>query len=173
MKIKIGDHVFDEGGAEHIAFLTAEAKREQARADGLQTALTAAQAEAAAQKARADGLAAAPPPDVNALVQAELSFRDSVKPLLPADYKFEGKSREQVKRDAIGAEACKRVDAEPAGARRDAYLDATLAIVASQKKDGKPAYEVRVDTVPVKDANADFLTRLDSRYTAGRAPGSK
>lgn len=167
MKIKIGDHVFDEGGAEHIAFLTAEAKREQARADGLQTALTAAQAEAAKEKARADGLAAAPPPDVNALVAAELSFRDSVKPLLPADYKFEGKSREQVKRDAIGAEACKRVDAEEKGARRDAYLDGAVAFALTAKKDGKPAYEVRVDAAPVKDANVEFLARLDSRRTAG------
>jgi hypothetical protein len=139
MKIKIGDHVFDEGGAEHLAFLNAEIKREQSRADALQAQLTASQNAAATEKARADGLAAAPPPDVNALVAAELAFRDSVRPLLGADYKFEGKTQTQIKRDAIGAEACTRVDAQPQP-QQAAYLDGAVAFAKSQTQ--RPSYPV-------------------------------
>jgi hypothetical protein len=168
MKIKIGDHVFEEGSAEHIAFLNAEIKREQARADALQVSLTAAQNATATEKARADGLAAKPEPDVNALVAAELAFRDSVRTLLAKDYSFAGKSRAQVQRDAIGAEACSRVDAQPEPLRA-AYLDGALAFALSQGQ--KPSYPVP-GSAPVQDANKDFLSKLDAGYKAQRA-GSK
>lgn len=164
MKIKIGTNVFDEGGAEHIAFLNAEIAREQARADALQASLTAAQNATATEKARADGLAAAPKPDVDALVSAELAFRDSVRPLLAKDYVFAGKSRAQVQRDAIGAEACSRVDAQPEP-QRAAYLDGALAFALGQAQ--KPTYPVP-GSAPVQDANKDFLGKLDAGYKAGK-----
>lgn len=173
MKIKIGDHVFDEGGAEHIAFLNAEIARERSRADAAQAQATAAQAETATQKARADGLAARPEPDVAALVQSELAFRDSLRPILPAGYAFEGKSRDQVKRDAIGAEAVKRVDAQPE-ASRVAYLDGAVAFALEGKAAGKPKYEVKVDAVEVQDADAEFQKKLKSAYKpGGMTAGSK
>jgi hypothetical protein len=167
VKIKIGDHVFDEGGAEHIAFLNAETKRERERADALQLSLNAAQTEAQTQKARADGLAAKPEPDVSALVTAELAFRDSLRPLLPADYVFA--SRDKAKRDAIGAEACARVDAQPEGAARAAYLDGAVAFALTQKKSGTPAYSVSAPA-PTADADDDFKKKLKGAYKPG---GSK
>jgi hypothetical protein len=174
MKIKIGDSIFEEGGAEHIAFLNAEIKRERERADALQTQLSAAQTQATSEKARADGLAAKPEPDVSALVAAELQFRDGAKALLPAGYDFSGKSRAQVMRDAIGAEACKRVDAQPE-AERATYLRVTFDMAGSQKKSGTPSYPLSTQpAAPVKDAQDEFLNRLDSKFKpGGRAAGSK
>lgn len=163
VKIKIGERVFDEGGAEHLAFLDGEIKRERDRADALQTQLAAATAATAAATARADGLAATPAPDVAALVSAELVFRDSVKPLLAVDYAFAGKSSTQVKRDAIGAEACKRVDAQPA-ATQAAYLDGALAFALEQKKSGTPNYPLTVNGAPVQDAQSSWVQSLDARF---------
>lgn len=172
VKIKIGDHVFDEGGAEHIAFLNAEIARERARADAAQTAAAAAQTETATQKARADGLAATPPPDVPALVAGELAFRDSLRPLLPADYGFQGKSREQVKRDAIGVAAAARVDAQPETSR-GAYLDGAVAFALEAKAAGKPKYEVKVDAAQLQDADDMFKKKLSGAYKPGHMTGTK
>lgn len=162
IKIKIGTHTFDEGGPEHIAFLNAEIEREKARADAAEKRATEAANATATEKARADGLAAKPEPDVSALVAAELAFRDDVRSLLPAGYDFKGKTQTQVKRDAIGAEACKRVDAQPEP-QRAAYLDGALAFAKTQAQ--RPAYPIP-GSAPTQDANADFLAKLDSRYSA-------
>lgn len=175
MKIKIGDHIFDEGGPEHLAYLNSEVKREAARADGLAAQLASAQAETATQKARADGLAARPEPDVSSLVQTELTFRDSLKNLLPAGYSFAGKTRDQVKRDAIGAPACARVDAQ-AEPSRAAYLDGAVAYALEAKAGAaaRPTYEVKVDATVVQDADSEFAKKLKNAYKPGGIPmGSK
>jgi hypothetical protein len=168
VKIKIDGQTFDEGGPEHIAHLEGQTKRERERADALQVQLTAAIAATAAATARADSLAAAPAPDVNALVSAELAFRDSVKALLPADYAFAGKSRLQVKRDAVGADACRRADAQPETVR-EAYLDGALAFALEQKKNGTPAYPLATSPAPTQDAQSAWVQSLDSRF---QKPGS-
>ena len=175
VKIKIDGHTFDEGGPEHIAYLEGQTKRERDRADALQAQLTAAQTSAATEKARADGLAATPAPDVASLVSAELAFRDSVKGLLPADYQFAGKSRAQVKRDAVGADACRRADAQPELVR-EAYLDGALAFALEQKKNGTPAYPLATSPAPTQDAQTSWVQSLDARFQkpgAAAAGGSK
>jgi hypothetical protein len=144
MKIKIGDKVFEEGGAEHISFLNDAITSAAASGVALQAKLDAAIATGAAEKARADGLElAASKRDIGAEVSAELAFRDSLRPLLGDKYDFAGKSRDQVKRDAIGADACRLVDAEPE-ASRPGYLAGAVAFALSQKKDGAPVYNAVV-----------------------------
>lgn len=171
VKLKIGDRLVDQGGAEHISLLEADVARERSRADALQTQLTAAQTQATTEKARADGLAAAPPPDVNALVLAELAFRDSARPLLAAGYDFTGKSRAQVMRDAVGAEACARCDAQPE-ATRPVYLQVTFDSAVAAKKNGAPAYPLAPAGAPRADAQSTFLSKLDAGFK-GPAGGSK
>lgn len=152
MKIKIGDRTFDNGGEEHIAFLNDAINQSAAALATAKTALDAATATATAEKARADGLvvqldaakkeAAAAIP---AAIAAELAFRGDASPLLAAGYAFDGKSREQIMRDAIGTEACARADAQPE-ATRPVYLQVTFDQLKAAKKDGKPTYEVKVET---------------------------
>lgn len=170
VKIKIGDRVFDEGGAEHIAFLEGEIKRERERGDALQKALDTAKADAVAQKARADAAEAKPAPaapDVSKLVADELAFRDRARPLVGDKYDFAGKSREQIMRDAIGAEACKRVDAQPE-AERAIYLRVTF----DSAKPGTPAYPaVKTEPVAVADAQITFTDRLKGEF--GKPYGGK
>lgn len=144
MKIKIGDRVFEEGGAEHIQFLNDSINQASAALAAEAKKTADALAEVGKEKARADGLEqAAAKLDVNALVSAELAFRDSLAPLLPKDYAFAGKTRDQAKRDAIGAEACKLVDAQPEGSR-PGYLDGAVAFALTQKKQGAPTYSAQV-----------------------------
>jgi hypothetical protein len=161
MKIKIGDKVFEEGGAEHISFLNDAITSAAASGVALQAKLDAALAEAGTQKARADGLElAASKRDIGAEVTAELAFRDSLRPLLGDKYDFAGKSRDQVKRDAIGADACKLVDAEPE-ASRPGYLAGAVAFALSQKKSGTPSY-----VAAVSDSTANTTRKIGANAYA-------
>jgi hypothetical protein len=133
-KIKIGDKIFDLGGADHIAHLEGAINSGAAALAGAQAKLDAAVAEAAKEKARADALAAV---DVSALVASEITFRDSMRPLLAADYSFEGKPHEAVRADAL------------------------TAALAAAVRPGAPTYVAQVaDAAPAPT----LYTRLGSAY---------
>lgn len=143
----------ERGDDTHISLLERARDSEKKRADDAATALTTAQTEVGTLKAKLDeaekklaGL------DVNKLVTDELAFRESVRPLLPKGYDFSGKSRDQVRGDAVGqavmADAAKLAsDAERAG-----YIQAHLKLKLDAAGKGPPALHV---PRPVQDAGDD------------------
>lgn len=173
IKIKLDGKEFVEGSPEHIGHLNAAIETGSAALVAATAKATAAEAATAAATARADGLAtelAKAQANVPQAVADELKFRDSVKALLPVDYKFDGKSRDQIKRDAIGAEACKRVDGYPE-AGRSAYLDSAVDTALTLKASGTPSYPV---SLPTKQDSANvnpIAAASDAMFKAGR--GSK
>lgn len=184
IKIKLDGKEFVEGSAEHIGHLNATIESLNSKLTAETSALTAKLAAAdgatATEKARADGLAtelAKAQANVPQAVAEELAFRDSVKALLPADYAFSTrnadgstvhKSREQIKRDAIGAEACKRVDAQPE-ASRASYLDGAVHFALDLKKAGTPNYPVTLPGATHQDSNVNPIAAAsDAMFKAGR-----
>lgn len=147
--VKVDGIDVEKGSDTHIALLERTITAQTKRADDATTALTAAQTVAGEQKAKLDAaetkLAAI---DVNKLVQDELTFRETMRPALPKvdgkPYAFTnadgtGKSREQVRADAVGpavmAEAAKLgSDAERAG-----YVQAHLKIKLDAAGKAPPA----------------------------------
>lgn len=143
VKVRLDGVEVVEGSAEHIALLNKQveaARAAQAKAEG---ELAAAKADSVARQAKVDSLEvdlkAAKAVDVAALVTAELAFRDSAAPALPKSYDFKGKSRTDVMRDAIGADACKRVDAQPE-AERATYLKAAFEHRLATPTPGAPLH---------------------------------
>ena len=66
--------------------------------------------------------------DVNALVQDELAFRQSVLPALAKGYDFAGKTRDQVRADAVGAAVIADAAKLASDAERAGYIAAHLKI---------------------------------------------
>lgn len=124
--VKIDGIDVEKGSDTHLSLLERAIGAEKKRADDATAALTAAQTAQGELKAKLDA-AEKKLAEVNVpkLVQDELDFRSQLLPILPkqADgkpYDFTGKSREQVRADAVGAavmaEAAKLgSDAERAG----------------------------------------------------------
>ena len=151
-KVKIDGIECDHGGETHISLLERAAATATQRADAAEAALTAAQTELGTAKAT---IAAHKPVDVNALVQDELTFRSTILPALPKGYTFDGKTRDQVRADAVGpavmADAAKLgSDAERSGyiacalkQRLDAVSKAppALHVPTVEKTDEKPAVD--------------------------------
>lgn len=171
VKIKLDGKEFVEGSAEHIGHLNAAIEAGKAEVAAATAKLAAAESATAGEKARADGLATeltAARANVPQAVADELAFRDSVKALLPVDYKFDAKDRTTIKRDAIGKDACARVDAQPE-ASRSAYLDGAVHFALDQKRSGTPSYKVNSS---VKTDSSDvnpLVAASDAMYKAGRA----
>lgn len=141
-RVKVDGIDCEIGSDTHVQMLERRAELATKRADELDAKLTAANAEIGALKAKAD--AAPPAPDVDKLVQDELAFRDSMRPLLAKDYAFAGKSREQVRLDAVGDVVAAKAKALP-DAQREGYLMAML----EQKRDAaeKPTHQPAAPTV--------------------------
>jgi hypothetical protein len=142
VKIKLDGKEFVEGSPEHIGHLNAALEASKAETVAAVAKLATAEAATVTEKARADGLQTElgkVADKVPALVADELKFRAEAAALLPKDYKFDGKVRAEIKRDAIGAEACKRVDAQPE-ATRGVYLDSTFDVALATRKSGTPSY---------------------------------
>lgn len=170
VKIRLDGVEVVENSAEHVALLNKQVAAAAERATKAEADLAAAKADSTAKQAKLDGLTAdlevARKVDVAGLVAAELKFRDSALPALPQGYSFEGKSREQVKRDAIGAEACKRVDAKPES-ERAAYLDGAFEHALASKPAGAPQHagspnpNSRADSAPENSiaARSDALRK--------------
>lgn len=158
MKVKIDGIEYDVGSSSHIQALerqvataTARADKAEADAKAAAEALGKAQAKADAAEGEVTKLKAL---DVDALVQDELKFRAEVAPALPQGYAFAGKSRDQVRADAVGAEVMAKAEKLPEAARAgyiQARLEDKLAVHAAPVK--QPLHEVKsvkADEKPAK-----------------------
>lgn len=165
VKIVIDGVEYDKGSDAHIAAITAgkdkQIAAEKARADQAQARADKAEAERDLAKKDADeAKAAAAPERLDAAVSARLKLRADAARLLPAEYKFDGKSDAQVRTDAVT-----HAKVDVAGKSADyvaAYFDALLA-----KAPAAPAQYVgevpgtRADAAPHKaETDAEFQARL-------------
>lgn len=171
VKVRIDGVDVVEHSAEHFALVNKQLDAANARATKAEADLAAAQAATAAVQAKADGLGAeleaARKVNVSALVADELKFRAAAAPLLAKDYAFEGKDRAQIKRDAIGAEAVKRVDAQPE-AVRGAYLDAAFDLALELKSKAGPSYAPPARPEPKQDDDRSIEARSARFFNEGR-----
>lgn len=157
MKVKIDGIEYDFGSASHVQALEKQRDAANARADKAEAeakanadALGKAQAKADTAEAEAKKAAAL---DVNALVLDELNFRAQIQPALPKDYSFDGKSRDQVRADAVGAEVMAKAEKLPEAAR-PGYIQARLEdkLAAAVTPERKPLHAVKTDAAPEKPA---------------------
>lgn len=121
MKVKIDGIEYDVGSTSHIQALerqlgVATARADKAEADAKSAAEQLGKAQAKADAADVE-LAKLKAQDVNALVLDELNFRAGIVAALPQGYAFEGKSRDQVRADAVGPEVVAKAAALPEAAR--------------------------------------------------------
>lgn len=164
MKVKIDGIEYDFGSASHVQALEKQRDAAIARADkaeqdakGHAEALGAAQAKADAAQAKADEAAKL---DVNALVQDELAFRALVTPALPKGYEFAGKSRDQVRADAVGTEIMAKAEKLPEAARAgyvQAHLELKLAAPATAKVQPLHVPTVKADETPAPSKPRDAV----------------
>jgi hypothetical protein len=164
--IKIDGVELEQGSAAHIAAIQAGANRQVAE---MQAKLDAALAERDA--ARNDAVSAkadAAPEKIEARVAARLALRADAAKLLPADYKFEGKSDLQVRQDAVVAKgvAIEGKSPEYVAAYFDVLLAQSAAPVAAQYVAPK------TDSVVHTDADTAFAKRLSAGYEASFKEGA-
>jgi len=166
--VKVDGIDVEKGSDTHVSLLERARDTEKKRADDLATQLTAAQTELGAAKAT---IASHKPVDVNALVQDELSFRSSLLPILPKTdgkpYDFTGKTRDQIRADAVGpavmADAAKlSSDAERAG-----YIQAHVKLKLDAV--GKTPTSLHTPTVVVEDSTKPDKKPKDKRNDAFEA----
>lgn len=147
-RVKVDGIDCEYGSETHVQMLERRAELASKRADDAAAALKTAETEVGSLKAKLD--AVPQPQNVEALVAAELAFRADMLPLLPKEYKFDGKSRDDVRYDAVGADVAAKIRALPEG-QREGYLLAKLedARKAADRPTHAPAR--KADAV---DANA-------------------
>jgi hypothetical protein len=172
-RVKVDGIECEQGSDTHIQMLERRITTETKRADDLTTALTTAQTELGAAKAT---IAAYKPVDVNALVLDELTFRQSVLPALPkaADgklYDFTGKTREQVRADAVGAAVMADAAKLGSDAERAGYVQAHLKLKLDAV--GKGPTALHLPSVVVTDATDPTKKRVDKRADAYSTSWSK
>jgi hypothetical protein len=122
-RVKVDGIDCEFGSETHVQMLERRAELAIKRADDAEASAKAAQTELGTLKAKLDAVPA--PVDVNKLIADELAFRDSMRKLLPTDYKFDGRTRDDVRFDAVGADVAAKVRALPEG-QREGYLQAML-----------------------------------------------
>jgi hypothetical protein len=127
--IKMDGKEYVQGSPLHVGAL-------EAKIDALTKALTDAQTELGTAKAT---IASHKPVDVNALVQDELAFRDTVRAILPKDYKFDGKTRDQVRADAVGPAVIADAAKLGSDAERSGYVAAHLKMKLDAASKAPPA----------------------------------
>ena len=171
--VKVDGIDVDFGSETHVSLLERQTATERTRADGLAAQLTAAQTKTGEVQAKLDAanaeLTALKARDVNALVQDELDFRSKHLPLLGAKYDFTGKSRDQVRADAAGAEVMAAAAKLPEG-ERAGYISAHIGIKLDAAS--KPAVPTHTPTVK-QDAASTPTVRKDPRKSAYEASWSK
>jgi hypothetical protein len=162
-RIKVDGIDCDYGSETHVQML-------ERRADALEAKAKAAEAELGAVKAKLDAVPAQP--DVSKLIADELAFRDGMRPLLGTGYQFEGKSRLQVRLDAVGADVAAKVQALPEG-QREGYLQCAIdaKVAAADKPTHAPTVVVKKDSSePVKfDPYAKLKAAHAASYNNGAA----
>lgn len=150
-RIKVDGIDCDFGSETHVQMLERRAEQAVKRADEAAALVATANAEIGTLKAKLDAVPA--PVNVEALVASELAFRASMLPLLPKDYKFDGRSRLDVRFDAVGPETAAKVRALPEG-QREGYLQAML--------DQRAAAADRPTHAPVKTDATD--PKVSTKY---------
>lgn len=153
--VKVDGIDVEKGSDTHISLLERSIAAEKKRADDAATALTAAQTLVGEQKAKLDAaetkLAGL---DVNKLVAEELAFRQTMLPALPKvdgkPYDFTGKTRDQVRADAVGP----AVMAEAAKLGSDAERSGFIQAHVKMKLDtaGKQLPSLHTPSVVVEDS---------------------
>lgn len=162
MKVKIDGIEYDFGSPSHVQALekqvaSANARADKAEADAKAHAEDLGKVQAKADAAEAE-LTKAKAVDVNALVFDELAFRAMITPALPKDFKFEGKTRDQVKADAVGAEVMAKAEKLPEAARAgyvQAHLELKLAAPTTSKVQPLHVPAVKADANPAPAAKRD------------------
>jgi hypothetical protein len=178
VKLDGKEHV--QGSAAHVAALEAKIDAAAKRADDLTTALTAAQTATGEMKAKLDAAEAKVKDlDVNKLVQDELAFRSKHLPILPkADgkaYDFTGKTREQVRADAVGAAIMADAAKLGSDAERAGYIEAHVKLKLDAV--GKAPPPLHVPSPLADSADPNKPKRVDKRADAfaaswGVSPGA-
>ncbi len=134
--VKVDGIDVEKGSDTHVSLLERSIAAQTKRADEATTALTAAQTLNGEQKAKLDAaeteLKALKAQDVGKLVQDELAFRTSMLPVLPKvdgkAYDFAGKTRDQVKADAVGPAVMAEAAKLTSDAERSGFIGAHLKI---------------------------------------------
>lgn len=164
-RVKVDGIECDAGSDTHIQMLERRIATETKRADDATTALTTAQTELGTAKAT---IAAHKPVDVNALVQDELAFRSSLLPILPkADgkpYDFAGKTRDQVRADAVGPTIMAEAAKLGSDAERTGYIQAHVKLKLDAV--GKPTTPLHLPTVTTDSADPTKPKIIDKRADA-------
>lgn len=163
-RVKIDGIDCEYGSDTHVQMLERRAELATKRADDADAALKAAQTEVGTLKAKLDAVPAQP--DTAKLIADELAFRDAMRKLLPADYKFDGKTREDVRFDAVGAEVATKVRALPEG-QREGYLQAMLDQRAAAADRPTHAPAVKADAAaPAAPTKFDPYAKYNAAFKA-------
>jgi hypothetical protein len=174
--IKVDGIDCEFGSETHVSLLERNVKAQSDRADGLAAELATANTAAGDANAKLlaanTELTALKARDVNALVQDELDFRSKHLPLLDKAYDFTGKTRDQVRADALGAELAAEVAKQPEG-QQLGFANAMLKIKLDAA--GTPAKPTHTPTPTVKTDGSDKPKRRDPYGDAYKAtfPGAK
>jgi hypothetical protein len=169
-RVKVDGIECEHGSDTHVQMLERGRETEKKRADDLTTALTAAQTAAGEMKAKLDAAEAKVKDlDVNKLVADELAFRSSLLPILPkgADgkaYDFAGKTREQVRADAVGAPVIAEAAKLGSDAERAGYVAAHLKLKLDAA--GKAPQTLHVPSPILDSADPNKPKRVDKRADA-------
>jgi hypothetical protein len=167
MTIKIDGVELEQNSDAHINAIQAAANRQVAE---MQAKLDAALAERdAARNDAVSAKAEAAPEKIEAKVAARLALRADAGKLLPADYKFEGKSDQQVRSDAV---VSKGVSIE---GKSSEYVAAYFDVLLAQSTTPVKAEYVapKRDSVTISDSDKEFQARLSAVYTDSFGKDSK
>jgi hypothetical protein len=168
--VKVDGIDVEKGSDTHISLLERAILAQTKRADDAVTALTAAQTELGTAKAT---IAAHKPVDVNALVQDELAFRQSMLPGLPKGtdgkpYDFTGKSRDAVRADAVGPAVMAEAAKLGSDAERSGYVAAHLKLKLDAAGKAPPALHTPSVITDQSDPNKP-KPKVDKRLDAYNA----
>lgn len=155
--VKIDGIDVEKGSDTHLSLLERAIAAEKKRADDATAALTAAQTVQGELKAKLDA-AEKKLAEVNVpkLVQDELDFRSQLLPILPkqADgkpYDFTGKTREQVRADAVGAAVMAEAGKLGSDAERAGFIQAHVKMKLDSAGKTLPALHTPTQT-PKQDS---------------------
>jgi biopolymer transport protein ExbD len=165
--VKFDGKEYVQGSPTHVNVL-------ETKLDAAEAKVKAVEIEVGTLKAKLDAAevaAKAAVPDVSKLVADELAFRDSMRAILPKDYKFDGKSALQVRLDAVGADVAAKVQALPEG-QREGYLQCAIdaKVAAADKPTHAPAVVVKADAASTK---YDPYAKLKAAHAASYNGGAK
>lgn len=162
VKITLDGIQYVEGSSEHVKALEKQRDAALAKIADVTAKLDAANVALAA--ARAD----AGPDRLDSAVDALLTFRARVAPVLPKGYEFKGKTRATIVADALKALPGVTLAADATDATRELYLTARLDALPGHdynrgdREDG----DTGAPRTSV-DREKDFHSRLDGAYADG------